>query len=616
MHRVASVLRQSVLVIDDVKRDRERIASLIESIPNIEILSLEDKDSVLRVARSLRVDVALVDIVFKGQEYDGFGIVEELRQLSRTCQFAIITSAPTAENRRKAELLGVKHFVSKPAQKEQLSAVLKELLADARSALENQFSSFEKWDYPRDAPPVRRIYIPGVWSGPTVDLMSSSLRDLAQNTISGLCVDMHGVTDITVSAAKALMELVADEAVDRLMDRTVLASLPPGIQGQLEQYGLGKTFLTLGNVRESLSHLGADLRSLPTVRAGAKLAVIGPGQVGSAVAFELARSGTASEIALIGRTSVSGLGERYDLWDCASAMPELLRVTSGTYEVAAGSDIVIVCAGEQVGGTHDRSAVLAPNAEKMTQEILPNLRKYVFDSNKDAKLVIVDNPVDVITYVCHRWCQREQCLTDASTQVIGTGTLVDTLRYKSRLMAETNMPAERIEGMVLGEHGIHAVPILSKTRIAGQKLEHHPKTRHLRRTDITSDLIQAAKMVKESKQLRKRADYRPTNPDTGQPTAATIEHDLTHTGGTRWIVAMAVRLLVESLLSDVETILPVTTYLKEFDSVGPLCMSVPCRIGRNGIYAHQTSSYADDFEKQDLVEAAKAIVASIESIGY
>ena len=269
-----------------------------------------------------------------------------------------------------------------------------------------------------------------------------------------------------------------------------------------------------------------------------KLSIVGMGRVGQAIAFASVVRGIADELVLVGRTSQSALGDALDLRH-ASCFSHPADVRSGTIADTARSDVVIVAASvSQPGGYVDRRQSAKPNAA-LFRELIPPL----VGSSPDAVFLVVTNPVDVLTQLTLNLAGLP------SRQVIGSGTLIDTVRLRALLADKCGVHPADLRIYVLGEHGDSQVAVISSASVGGAPLD-----------------IDQAEMRSIADQAR-------------QAGAAVARAK----GYTSQAVALAAMMIVEAIAKDSHVVLPVSTLLMNYRGVSNLCLSVPAIIGRRGV---------------------------------
>ena len=172
-----------------------------------------------------------------------------------------------------------------------------------------------------------------------------------------------------------------------------------------------------------------------------KVSIIGTGSVGSTIAYTLTVMGLASEIVMIDINKEKALGEALDIRQ-GTPFCGACSVYAGDYRDAAGSDIVILTSGiaRKPGQTRLELAQTNVNITKM---IIPEITKYA----PDAFYIIVRNPVDILTYVFHKYSGLPE------NHIIGSGTILDTARLRARLSEYYNINQGNVHAYVFGEHG-------------------------------------------------------------------------------------------------------------------------------------------------------------------
>jgi L-lactate dehydrogenase len=275
----------------------------------------------------------------------------------------------------------------------------------------------------------------------------------------------------------------------------------------------------------------------------ARIAIIGgAGRVGSTVGFALQTAGLGREIILLDVAEDQVRGEALDLrHGAAFAAPQ--RIAVGTYSDAAAADLVIAAAGLRRRPGESRLALAGRNVE-LFQGILGQLRQAGL--SEQAILIVVTNPVDVLTY-----------LAAASgvlppSRVIGTGTLLDTLRFRSLLAEGAHCDPRQIDAMVVGEHGDSMVPLWSSATVNGVPLDAVPGMDLGSREAAFSATRGAGNEINTLK------------------------------GGSGFAIALAVRELVAAIIGDSRAILPLSTLQDGAYGLRDVALSVPTVVGREG----------------------------------
>ena len=268
-----------------------------------------------------------------------------------------------------------------------------------------------------------------------------------------------------------------------------------------------------------------------------KISIIGMGKVGSTLAFALSLRDFAKDLVLVGRSPEAALGDALDIEHAQSFVDVPTRIASGAVEDTNGSDLIAFCASVPMGANVVR-AELGPGNVRILQDLLPQLAA----RSPDAVLLVVSNPVDVLT-----WFAREISGFPAE-RVIGTGTLIDSARFRRMLSAELGIHSDDLRAYILGEHGPTQFAAMSSATAGGERISDTPERREI---------------------FRRAA-------------GAGIEV-FRHKGYTNYAVAMAAVEIIEAIALDKKHTLPVSTRLDGYLGVDDVCLSLPCVVGRAGI---------------------------------
>ena len=268
-----------------------------------------------------------------------------------------------------------------------------------------------------------------------------------------------------------------------------------------------------------------------------KVSIIGMGRVGSATAFALVVRGLAEELVLVGQSTGAAQGDRFDLQH-ASAFVRPMRIHVGSYDATAGSDIVIICASAPVASATSRLLQSASNAA-LLRDIIPK----VAAASPDAILIVVTNPVDVMTYLALKLSGFDR------SRVLGTGTLIDTARFRTLLAQASGMNSDDIRAYIVGEHGDSQLPALSVASAGGVRFKEHDAT--------------VLSMFEEAR----RGGYR------------VVEHK----GYTNYAIAMATTFIVDAIARNTLAVLPVSVRIDGYMGINDVCLSMPSVIGRAGV---------------------------------
>ena len=172
-----------------------------------------------------------------------------------------------------------------------------------------------------------------------------------------------------------------------------------------------------------------------------KISIIGTGSVGSTIAYTLTVMGLASEIVMIDINNEKALGEALDIRQ-GTPFCGACSIYAGDYRDAVNSDIVIVTSGIARKPGQSRLELAQTNVN-ITKQIIPEITKYA----PDATYIIVSNPVDILTYTFYKMSGLPE------NRIIGSGTILDTARLRSRLSEYYNINQSNVHAYVFGEHG-------------------------------------------------------------------------------------------------------------------------------------------------------------------
>jgi L-lactate dehydrogenase len=274
-----------------------------------------------------------------------------------------------------------------------------------------------------------------------------------------------------------------------------------------------------------------------------KVSIIGGGGlVGSSAAYALQCGGAVSSVCLIDANQDAARGHALELLHGA-ALTSDVRVSAGTMDDVGTSDVVVITAGLRRKPDESRLDLINRNVDLF----LGLLDQVKAGGLRDkAYLVVVSNPVDVLTYLAVQRCGLPW------QRVLGLGTQLDTIRFRGHLGKALQVPASQVQALILGEHGDSMVPVWSSATVAGLPLDRWP--------GFTPALAQQA--FEETK------------------TAGAQIIKLK--GGSSMAVGHAIREVVESLARDARRVLPVSTLQQGLYGVRDMCLSVPTVVGCGG----------------------------------
>lgn len=277
-----------------------------------------------------------------------------------------------------------------------------------------------------------------------------------------------------------------------------------------------------------------------------KISIIGAGFVGSTSAFAIIDAGIASDIVLVDINHEKAKAEAMDL-SHGAAFVKTVNVTAGTLEDTKNSDLIIITAGIGPKPNESRLDVLNKNIP-VFKDIVPKLAQL----SPNSILLVVSNPVDILTYLAYKYSGFP------SNRVLGSGTVLDTSRFKSILSKQFDVDARNIHAYIIGEHGDSEIASWSLTKIAGMSVDEYCQTLNMSCNQNFKEDIQYEV---------KHAAYEIIN----------------RKGYTNYAIALAVRRISEAILDDEQSILTVSGLLNGVYGISDVCLAMPCIVGREGI---------------------------------
>lgn len=278
-----------------------------------------------------------------------------------------------------------------------------------------------------------------------------------------------------------------------------------------------------------------------------KIAIVGAGNVGSTFAFSLIISGVAREILLVDRDEKRAKGECMDLNHGASFVSPV-KITASGYEGCEGADIVVITAGARQKPGETRIDLIQRNAE-IFKDIIPRITKHA----KDAILLVVSNPMDILTYVTLKISGF------APNKVLGSGTVLDSSRFRYLISEHCRVDTRNVHAYIIGEHGDTELPVWSNANIGGMVItEYCPACNSS--CDYKKELGNIFEEVKNSAYKIIEAK-----------------------GATYYAIGLALVRIVEAILRDENSVLPVSTLINDYCGIKDICLSIPSIVNRTGV---------------------------------
>lgn len=272
-----------------------------------------------------------------------------------------------------------------------------------------------------------------------------------------------------------------------------------------------------------------------------RVVIIGAGNVGATTAYTLMVQGIASEIVLIDVNKDKCAGEVLDLVHGISFVKPT-RIWAGNYEDCQEADIVCICAGAAQKPGQSRLELTEINA-KIVSQITKNVIRYT----KKAIILVVTNPLDAMTYVALKISNLPKF------QVFGTGTSLDSSRFRWLLAEKFGIAAISMQAFLIGEHGDSSVPICSHTSVLGKNINELPEYNSSEIEEICKKIKNAAYEIISKKEA------------------------------TFYAIALAICEIIRAILYDENRVLLTSFFLTGQYGLKNVCLSLPTVIGRTGI---------------------------------
>jgi len=300
-----------------------------------------------------------------------------------------------------------------------------------------------------------------------------------------------------------------------------------------------------------------------------KIAIVGSGKVGTTFAYALLLSGLVGEIVLIDVDKERTDGEVMDL-NHAVPLTNPVQIFQGDYSDCAGAEVVVITAGTAQKPGETRMDLFKHNTV-IFKQIVPQIVKY----NQNAILLVATNPVDILSYVT----QKVSGLPSA--QVIGSGTILDTSRFRWLLSQHFSLDARNVHAYIIGEHGDSEVAVWSLANIAGMPLETYCQS-------IGCDLpIDQRENI--SNQVRNAA-----------------YEIISRKGATFYAVAAGLLRIVESILRNQDSVLSISNMVPGYYGIEDVYLSLPAIIGEKGVESILKLPLNEE-EEVDLVKSANTL---------
>lgn len=269
-----------------------------------------------------------------------------------------------------------------------------------------------------------------------------------------------------------------------------------------------------------------------------KISIIGVGKVGSALSYTLLLRGLASELVLVDRERKAAEGEAMDLEHAGSFINHPVLVRAGSLKDTEGSDVVVLACSVPWNTAYVSRFDLGRDNLAVFNEIVPVLAK----ASPSSKMLVISNPVDVMTYHTIRLSGF------SADRVFGTGTLVDSARFRSLLSEKMGIHPDDLRAYSLGEHGDSQFPVFSLAVAGGTRITENAATHEIFRHASRSGL-----------------------------------EVVNRKGHTSYTISMAASLVIEAISWDTRRTMPLSVLINGFLGIHDVCLSLPVVVGSAGI---------------------------------
>jgi L-lactate dehydrogenase len=310
-----------------------------------------------------------------------------------------------------------------------------------------------------------------------------------------------------------------------------------------------------------------------------KVAIIGAGGVGATVAYACLINGVAERLVIHDVNKKKLDAEVLDLNHGLQFVPTASLEGSDDISICCDADVIVITAGSKQKPGQTRMDLAEANA-KICREMVPKVAKLA----PESILLLVTNPVDVITYITWKLSGFDE------RRVIGSGTVLDSSRFRFLIARRLKVAVQNVHAYIAGEHGDSEIPLWSSATVGNVPLHEwavqgHGKLSVMDRTEIFQNVKNAAYQIVQGK------------------------------GATNYAIGLATAQILEAILRDENRVLPVSSLLKDDHGISDVCLSVPCIVNRGGIDAVLPLPM-NEAEKAGLRNSADVIREAIRKLGY
>ncbi|MDQ0254412.1 L-lactate dehydrogenase [Evansella vedderi] len=307
-----------------------------------------------------------------------------------------------------------------------------------------------------------------------------------------------------------------------------------------------------------------------------RVVVIGTGFVGSSYAFSLINQNVVDELVLLDLNKAKAEGDAMDL-NHGLPFGSPMKIWAGAYSDCEEADIVIITAGANQKPGETRLNLIEKNVK-----IFKGIVEDVMNSGFNGIFIVATNPVDILSYATWKFSGLPM------ERVIGSGTILDTARFRFLLSDFFNIDVRNIHAYIIGEHGDTELPVWSQTRIGSELIDryiqnHKPETTKEDLDNIFTNVRDAAYHIIERK------------------------------GATHYAIAMGLQRLTKAILRNERSILTVSTLLQGEFSLDDLYIGVPAIVNKDGIQEVIEIDLNEE-EKKQLAHSADVLKKAMDPI--
>ena len=269
-----------------------------------------------------------------------------------------------------------------------------------------------------------------------------------------------------------------------------------------------------------------------------KVSLIGTGRVGSTLAFQLLLRGLGEELVLVDRNRKVAEGEALDLHHAEAFTSHPMLIRAGELGDTEESDVIVMTCSVPWNQEYTNRFDIGRDNLKLFKQVVPPLA----EASPDAKILVITNPVDVMTY------HAIKLSGFGPNRVFGTGTLIDSARFRTMLSTKLGIHPDDLRAYILGEHGDTQLPVFSMAVAGGARIAEDEATHEIFRRASRSGF------------------------------------DVVHCKGhTNFAISMAAALVVEAIVWDTHRTMPLSVHMSGFLGIDDVCLSLPVVVGKEGI---------------------------------